>query len=56
MKKQKTLLEPKDSAPKKRKLVRISSIETKVQDVPNKTIGPSSPSSVDVSEILKVMT
>jgi hypothetical protein len=55
-KKQKTLSEPKDSAPKKRKLVRISSADTKVQDVPKKTMGPPSPSSAEVSEILKVMT
>jgi hypothetical protein len=33
LKKQKTLSEPKESAPKKRKLVKISSVETKVQDV-----------------------
>jgi hypothetical protein len=51
LKKQKTL-----SGPKKRKLVKISPVETKVQDVPDKTIGPSSPSTTDVSEILKVMT
>jgi hypothetical protein len=56
VKKLKVLAEPKDLAPKKRKLVRISPTETKVQDVPQKTTGPSSPSSVDVSEILKVMT
>ena len=49
--KQKVLAEPKDSAPKKRKLVRISPVEMKVQDVPEKTADPSSPSSVDVSEI-----
>jgi hypothetical protein len=54
--KQKVLAEPKDSAPKKRKLVRISPIEMKVQDMPEKTAGPSLPSFVDVSEILKVMT
>ena len=42
--------------PKKRKLVRISSADTKVQDVPEKTTGPPSPSVVEVSEILKVMT
>ena len=30
--------------------------EMKVQDVPEKTAGPSPSSSVDVSEILKVMT
>jgi hypothetical protein len=56
VKKQKVLAEPKDSAPKKWKLVRISPIETKVQDVPEKTAGPSSPSSADVLEILKVIT
>jgi hypothetical protein len=55
-KKKKTLSEPKDSAPKKRKLVRISYAGTKVQDVPEKTIGPPSPSSTEVSKILKVMT
>ena len=51
LKKQETLSEPM-----KRKLVRISSLGTKVQDVPNKTIGPSSPFVADVLEILKVMT
>jgi hypothetical protein len=55
MKKQKTLSDPKDLAPKKQKLVRISLVGTKVQDVPDKTTCPSSPSSADVSEILKVM-
>jgi hypothetical protein len=56
LKKQKTLTEPKDLAPKKRKLVRISSADTKVQDVLEKTIGPPSPSAAEVSKILKVMT
>jgi hypothetical protein len=56
IKKQKVLTEPKDSAPKKRKLVKISPAETKVQDVSEKTAGLSSPSSADVLEILKVMT
>jgi hypothetical protein len=55
-KKKKTLSEPKDSAPKKRKLVRISYADTKVQDVPEKTIGAPSPSAAEVLEILKVMT
>jgi hypothetical protein len=55
IKKQKILAESKDSAPKKRKLFRISPIEVKVQDVPEKTACPS-PSSVDISEIMKVMT
>ena len=49
-------MDPKDSAPKKRELVRISSADTKIQDVPEKTIGPPSPSAAEVSEILKVMT
>jgi hypothetical protein len=56
LKKQKTLSEPKDSAPKKQRLVKISFVGTKVQDVSEKTIGPSSPSVAEVSEILKVMT
>jgi hypothetical protein len=42
--------------PKKRKFVRISPVGTKVQYVPDKDAGASSPSSADVSEILKVMT
>jgi hypothetical protein len=56
LKKMKTVSEPKISAPKKCKLVKISSVDTKVQDVLEKTVGPSPSSSVDVSEILKVMT
>jgi hypothetical protein len=56
LKKQKTLPEPKDSAPKKRKLIKISSADTKVQHVLEKTIGPPSPSATEVSEILMVMT
>jgi hypothetical protein len=56
IKKQKGLAEPKDSAPKKRKSVRMATTEMKVQDVPGKPAGPSPSSSVDVSEILKVMT
>jgi hypothetical protein len=55
-KKQKTLSEPKDSAPMKCKLIKISCADTKVQDVPEKTMGPPSPSAAEVSEILKVMT
>jgi hypothetical protein len=31
-------------------------VDMKVQDVPEKTIGPSSPSATEVSEIMKVMT
>ena len=56
IKKQKGLTEPKDLAPKKRKSVRMSAAEMKVQDVPGKPMGPSPSPSVDVSEILKVMT
>jgi hypothetical protein len=55
-KKQKTLSDPMDSAPKKRKLVGISSADTKAQDVPEKTMSPPSPFATEVSEILKVMT
>jgi hypothetical protein len=55
-KKQKVLAEPKDSAPKKRKPIRMVPIETKVQDVPEKTADTSPSSSIDVLEILKVMT
>jgi hypothetical protein len=43
LKKQKTLSEAKDLAPKKCKLVKISSADTKVQDVLEKTICPPSP-------------
>jgi hypothetical protein len=56
LKKQKTVSEPKVSAPKKRKLVKISSEKTKVQDVPKQTMSPSSSYVAEVSEILKVMT
>jgi hypothetical protein len=56
LKKQKTLSEPKELAPKKRKLVKISTKETKVQDVPKQIMSPSSYSAAEVSEILKVMT
>jgi hypothetical protein len=56
VKKHKVLAESKDSAPIERKLVRMATAEMKVQDVPEKTAGPSPSSSIDVSEILKVMT
>jgi hypothetical protein len=56
IKKHKVLAESKDSAPKKRKPVRMVATEMKVQDVPKKTVGPSLSSSVDVLEILKVMS
>jgi hypothetical protein len=43
-------------APKKQKPVRMATAEMKVQDEPGKIAGPSPSCSVDVSEILKVMT
>jgi hypothetical protein len=55
LKRQKTVPELKESAPKKWKLVRISSEETKVQDVPKQTMSPSSSFAAEVLEILKVM-
>jgi hypothetical protein len=51
LKKQKTV-----SAPKKQKLVEISSDNTKMEDVPKQTMSPSSSSAAEVSGILKVMT
>jgi hypothetical protein len=56
LKKQKTLPEPKDAAPEKRKRDKISYAEAKVQDVPEKITSSPSPSATEVSEILKVMT
>jgi hypothetical protein len=56
LKKQKTISEPKVSAPKKRKLVKISCEKMKMQDVPKQTTSPSSSSATEVLEILKVMT
>jgi hypothetical protein len=56
LKKQKTLSEPKDLAPEKQKIDKISSVEAKVQDVPEKIMSPPSPSAAEVSEIMKVMT
>jgi hypothetical protein len=55
-KKQKVLVEPKDSTPKKRKPIRMAPAKTKVKDVPEKTICTSTYSYVSVSEILNVMT
>jgi hypothetical protein len=56
LKKQKIVSEQKISAPKKWKLVKISSEKTMVQDVPKQTMSPSSSSVAEVSKILKVMT
>jgi hypothetical protein len=56
LKKVKAAPEPKAPAPKKRKLDEIPSAEPKVDEAPEKTLSPSSPSAAEVSEILKVMT
>jgi hypothetical protein len=56
LKKQKTVSEPKVSAPKQRKLFKISFEKRKVQNVSKRTMSPSSSSATEVSEILKVMT
>jgi hypothetical protein len=56
LKKQKTASELKVSAPKKRKLVKISFEKRKVQNVSKQTMSPSSSSATKVLEILKVMT
>jgi hypothetical protein len=56
LKRQKIPSEPKESAPKKQKLVKISSEEMKVQDVLKQIMSPSSSSAAEVLEILKVMT
>jgi hypothetical protein len=56
LKKVKAALEPKAQAPKKRKLDEIPSVEPKVDEAPKETLSPSSPTAVEVAEILKVMT
>jgi hypothetical protein len=56
LKKRKTVPHPKVSAPKKQKLAEMSSENMKMQDVPKQTTSPSLSSTVEVSEILKVMT
>jgi hypothetical protein len=48
--------EPKAPAPKKRKLEEKPSTEPKVDEAPEKTLSRSSPSAIEVTEILKVMT
>jgi hypothetical protein len=55
LKKRKTVPELKVSSPKKRKLAKMSSEKTKLEDVSKQTASPSS-SVAEVSEILKVMT
>jgi hypothetical protein len=56
LKKVKAASEPKAPAPKKRKLDEIPSTEPKVYEASEKTLSPPSPSTAEVSEILKVMT
>jgi hypothetical protein len=56
LKKVKVAPEPKAQAPKKRKLDEIPSAELKVDEAPKETLNPSSPTAVEVVEILKVMT
>jgi hypothetical protein len=56
LKKVKAASEPKAPAPKKQKLDKIRSAEPKVDDAPEKTLSPLSPSAAEVSEILKVVT
>jgi hypothetical protein len=56
LKKVKAASEPKAPAPKKRKLDKIPSAEPKVDEAPEKTLSPPSPSATEVSGILKVMT
>jgi hypothetical protein len=49
-------VEPKLSAPKKRKSSTLAPTEAKVQDPLEKIVGTSSSSPIGVTEILKVMT
>jgi hypothetical protein len=56
LKKMKTTSESKALPPKKRRLDRMPSAEPKVHDASEKTMSPPSPSTAEVSEILKVMT
>jgi hypothetical protein len=56
LKKAKATPELKAQAPKKRKLDGISSAKPKVDEAPKETLSPSSPTTVEVAKILKVMT
>jgi hypothetical protein len=56
LKKMKTAPKPKAPAPKKHKLDKMPSTEPKVHDAPERTLSLVSPSAVEASEILKVMT
>jgi hypothetical protein len=55
LKKMKVAPEPKVQAPKKRKFDEIPSAEPKVHEAPKETLSPSSPTVVEVAEILKIM-
>jgi hypothetical protein len=55
LKKVKVAPEPKAQAPKKRKLDEIPSAEPRVHEAPKETLTPSSPTVVEVAEIMKVM-
>jgi hypothetical protein len=56
LKKVKVASEPKAQAPKKRKFDKIPSAKPKVDEASKETLSPSSPTAVEVAEILKVMT
>jgi hypothetical protein len=56
LKRVKVAPKPKVEAPKKRKLDEIPSVDPKVDEAPKETLSPSSPTAVEVAEILKVMT
>ena len=56
LKRVKVAPKPKAQTPKKRKLYEIPSAGPKVDEAPKETLSPSSPTVVEVAEILKVMT
>jgi hypothetical protein len=56
LKKMKAATEPKAQTLKKRKLDETPSAELNVHEAPEKTLSPPSPSTIEVLEILKVMT
>jgi hypothetical protein len=55
LKKVKVAPKPKAQDPKKRKLDEIPFAEPKVDEAPKETLNPSSPTAVEVAEIMKVM-
>ena len=56
LKKIKVVPKPKAQAPMKRKFDEMPSAEQEVDEMPKETLSPSSPTTVEVAEILKVMT